>query len=74
MLLLNQVRTNYRLTYGWFLKIDSVRIVGMCVCVCVCVCVLVRVCVCMSMNACVSVCVSTPRLLITSGVIWTAYD
>ena len=37
----------------WFLKIDPVPIVGMCVRVCVCM----RVCVC-----------PRPRLLITSGV------
>ena len=35
----------------WFLKIDPVRNIAMCVCVC-----------------------SHPGLLITSGVIWTAYD
>ena len=30
------------LACAWFLKIDSVQIVGMCVCVCVCVCVCLR--------------------------------
>ena len=44
---------------AWFIKIDSVQIVSMCVCLCVCMCV----CVC-----------SHPRLLITSGMIWTPYD
>ena len=39
------------------------------VCVCVCVCACVRACVCV----CACVCVA-PRLLITSGVIWTSYD
>ena len=50
--------------------------VCMCVCVfvrgvcgvCVCVCVCVHVCVCLCM-VCV-VCVSTPRLLVTSSMIW----
>ena len=39
--LLNQARAGLRPARVWFLKIDSVRIVGMraCVCVCVCVCV-----------------------------------
>ena len=44
---------------GWFLKIDPVWIVSMCVCVFACVCV----CVCPS-----------PRLLITSGVMWSDMD
>ena len=39
--------------------------VFVCVCVCVFVCVCVCVCVCVSLP---------PRLLITSGVIWTSYD
>ena len=43
---------------AWFLKIVSVS-TSVCVCVCVCVCL----CVC-----------PPPRLLITSGVIWTPYD
>ena len=42
----------------------------MCVCVCVCVCVCLCVCLCM----CLCVYVSAPRLLITSGKIWTPYD
>ena len=46
---------------AWFLKIDSVQIVGMHVCVCV----RARVCVCV----CVCVCLR-PRLLITSSVMW----
>ena len=53
-ILLNQVR-------AWFLKIDPVRIVSMCVCVCVCV------------FACVCVCLPL-RLLITSGVMWRDID
>ena len=40
---------------AWFLKVDPVRIISMCVCLCVFVCV------------CVS---PPPRLLITSGVMW----
>ena len=36
LLLLNQ---ECRLSHAWFLKIDSVRIIGMRVRVCVCVCV-----------------------------------
>ena len=42
---LNQVRAGLRSARAWFLKIDSVWIVSMCVCVfcvCVCVCVCVR--------------------------------
>ena len=46
--------------HAWFLKVDPVRIVSMCVYVCVCVCM--------------CVCVSTPRLLITSGVMWRDID
>ena len=42
--------------HAWFLKIDPVRTISMCVYVCL------------------HVCVSTLRLLITSGVIWTPYD
>ena len=38
---LNQARASRRLACTWFLKIDPVRIVGMCACVCVCVCVCV---------------------------------
>ena len=41
-IILNQV-------HAWFLKIDPVRIVTMCVCMCV----------------------SAPKLLIASGMIWT---
>ena len=51
---LNQART-------WFLDIDLVREVCVCVCVSVCLCV------------CVSVC-PPPRLVITSGVIWHDMD
>ena len=47
--------------YTWFLKIDSVWIVGMhvcvCVCVCVCMCVCVYVCSCVCLCVCVCVCV-----------------
>ena len=47
----------------------------MCVRVCVHVCMCVCVCVCMCVCMCVCVCVCLPpRLLITSGVIWTPYD
>ena len=46
--------------HAWFLEIDLVRTS---VCVFACVCVRVCVCVC-----------PPPRLLITSGVIWTPYD
>ena len=35
MKLLNQVRISLWPAHAWFLKIDPVRIVGMCVCVCV---------------------------------------
>ena len=35
---LNQARASRRLARTWFLKIDPVQIVGMCVRVCVCVC------------------------------------
>ena len=52
---LNQACARVWLARIWFLKIDPVQIVGMCVCVCVCV----YVCVCLC-----------PRLLITSGVMW----
>ena len=41
-LFLNKARASHRPAHTWFLKIDLVRIVGMCVCVCV------RVCVCVS--------------------------
>ena len=41
VLFLNQTRAGHRPARAWFLKIDPVRIVGMCVCVCV----RVRVCV-----------------------------
>ena len=44
-----------------------------CVYACVCVRVCVCVCVCVCLCAFVSVC-PPPRLLITSGVIWTPYD
>ena len=37
-------------------------------------CVCLRVGVCVFACGCVCVFVSTPRLLITSGVIWTPYD
>ena len=33
---LNQACTGHRLAHAWFLKIDLVRIVGMCACMCVC--------------------------------------
>ena len=36
---LNQARASLWPARAWFLKIDSVQIVGMRVCVCVCVCV-----------------------------------
>ena len=36
---LNQARAGLWLVRTWFLKIDPVRIISMCVCVCVCVCV-----------------------------------
>ena len=35
---LNQAHAGHRPACAWFLKIDPVRIVSMCVCVCVCVC------------------------------------
>ena len=54
---------------AWFLKIDPVRIVSMCVCLCVCVCVRVYVCMCV----CACVCLP-PRLLITSGMMWHDVD
>ena len=54
------MHAGHRPAHSWFLKIDSMWIVGMRVCMCVCVCVCVRV--------------PTPRLLVTSGVIWTTYD
>ena len=38
--ILNQVCTGHRPVHTWFLKIDPVRIISMCVCVCL------RVCVC----------------------------
>ena len=52
---LNQARTDRRPACTWFLKIDPVWIVSMCVCVCVCVCL----CVCPPL-----------RLLITSDAMW----
>ena len=69
----------------WFIKIDPVWIVGVCVCVCVhacvcvhvcvCVCVYVRVCVSVGAYVCVCVCVCVClRLLITSGMIWIPYN
>ena len=36
---LSQARAGHRPTRAWFLKIDPVRVVGMCVRVCVCLCV-----------------------------------
>ena len=62
---------------AWFLKIEPVRIVSMCVCVCMCVCMFMCVCVCLCV--CVDVCVCVfvclcPRLLITSGVMWRDLD
>ena len=36
---LNQARASCRPAHAWFLKIDPVQIVGMCVHVCMCVCV-----------------------------------
>ena len=49
---------------AWFLdiRIFLCRCLYMCVCVCVCEC------------ACLCECASTPRLLITTGMIWTLYD
>ena len=38
------------------------------VCECVCACMCVRVCVCEYVRVCVYICVSTPRLLINSGM------
>ena len=40
----NQARAGLWLARAWFLKVDPVRIVSMCVyvCVCLCVCVCVR--------------------------------
>ena len=35
---LNQARADLWLVRAWFLKIDPVRIVGICICVCMCVC------------------------------------
>ena len=35
VVLLNQARTGHRPACAWFLKIDPVWIIGMCVCVCV---------------------------------------
>ena len=53
--LLNQARAGH----SWFLKIDPVRVISMCVCLRVCVCV----------------CVYPPtRLLVTSGVMWQDMD
>ena len=40
---LNQACAGHRLACAWFLKIDPVQIVSMCVCLCVCV-----LCVCVS--------------------------
>ena len=59
MYFLNQARTDRRPACAWFLKIDHVRIVSMCVCVCVCMFVCVCVCVCVY----VCVCVSTPEVI-----------
>ena len=53
--------------------------VCVCVCVCVCACACACVCVCVCVRACayvhvvcvcVCVCVSSPKALITSGMIW----
>ena len=69
-------------TCVWFLNIDLVESL-VCLCVCVCVCVCVRACVCACVCVCVRVCVRAclcvcaclpPRLLITSGMIWTPYN
>ena len=68
MLFLNLARAGPART--WFFKIDPVRIVNMCVCVCVCLRVRACACVCACVCLCLSVCLS-PRLLITSSVIWT---
>ena len=38
-ILLNQAHAGHRPTRAWFLKVDAVQIVSMCVYVCVCVCV-----------------------------------
>ena len=64
--ILNQVFASRWLARAWSLKIVSVQTS---VCVCVCVCVRARVC----MRARVSMCPS-PRLLITSGVMWRDMD
>ena len=58
---LNQACAGLWPAHAWFLKIDPVRIVRMCVCVCVCVCL----CVCVS---------PPPRLLITSDMMWRDID
>ena len=64
---LNQVRAGHRLACTWFLKIDPVQIVSMCVrmCVfvCVCVCVCVFVCVYVCVCVCVCVCVPAPEAI-----------
>ena len=39
LFLLNQARAGLWPAHAWFLKVDPVRIVSMCVYVCVCVCV-----------------------------------
>ena len=39
---LNQAHASRRMAHAWFLKIDPVWIVGMCVCVCVFVCPCLR--------------------------------
>ena len=74
---------------AWFLKIVFVQtyvcVVRMHVCVCMCVFVCVHVCMCgmhvcvcvcvhVCLSACLSVCLSVPRLLVTSGMIWMPYD
>ena len=56
---LNQARAGLWQARAWFLKIDPVQIVSMCVFGCVCVCV----CVCPPL-----------RLLITSGMMWRDMD
>ena len=55
---LNQARVGRRPAGAWFLKIDPVWIV----------------CMCVRVFACVCVCVSAPRLLITSGMMWCDMD
>ena len=63
--MLNQVLAGLRLARYWFLNIDPVQFIGMCVClhVCVYVYVCVCLCVCLRMCVCVSVCVYVPEAI-----------